>query len=85
VTIMASSMSDGTDADERTVTISQATVWSFDESTHDGQVVLDDGARVSFGADAFAAGGLRLLRPGQRVRVELVDGIVRRIVILTLP
>lgn len=63
----------------------QGTVWSFDLTTTDGEVVLDDGSRVPFGADAFATSGLRFLRPGQRVRLELVDGDVRRVTILTLP
>jgi cold shock CspA family protein len=58
----------------------QGTVASFDENTGAGSVVLDDGSLVAFPAVAFAASGLRLLRPGQRVglvrnpagRVELV-------------
>ena len=80
---MASSTNDG--ASERPLTISQATVWSFDATTNDGQVVLDDGSRLPFGADAFAASGLRLLRPGQRVRLELDREVVRRVTVLTLP
>jgi cold shock CspA family protein len=45
----------------------QGTVASFDEDAGTGSVVLDDGTRVEFPASAFAASGLRLLRPGQRV------------------
>ncbi|MGA8208953.1 MAG: 2-phospho-L-lactate guanylyltransferase [Nocardioidaceae bacterium] len=51
----------------------QGTVSAFDAGTRDGTVLLDDGTRLSFDAAAFAAGGCRLLRPGQRVRVD-TDG-----------
>ncbi|MFE2013057.1 hypothetical protein [Streptomyces sp. NPDC059491] len=48
----------------------QATAFTYDPETRSGSVLLDDGTPVEFGADAFDAGGLRLLRPGQRVRIE---------------
>lgn len=66
----------------------QGTVATFDARTGAGSVVLDDGTAVEFPAAAFAASGLRLLRPGQRVglvhdpsgRVELVTltGLIAR-------
>lgn len=76
----------------------QATVSSYDATTRSGHVLLDDGVELSFAADALAGTGLRLLRPGQRVTVEVdgevdVDGdadgdvgapAVRRLQILTL-
>ncbi len=52
------------------------TAITFDRTNLTGMVRLDDGAEVGFDAVAFLAGGLRLLRPGQRVRVETVDGSV---------
>ena len=55
----------------------QATVASFDPDSGSGSVLTDDGRRVAFDPAAFAAGGLRLLRPGQRVRME-VNRRVRR-------
>ena len=67
----------------------QATVSDFDESTGNGAVLLDDGSEVAFAAAALAGTGLRLLRRGQRVRIETEgDGSSRRVVrlqILTLP
>ena len=48
----------------------QATAFTYDAGTRTGSVLLDDGTPVPFDADAFDAGGLRLLRPGQRVRIE---------------
>ncbi|MFF4400695.1 hypothetical protein [Streptomyces sp. NPDC001480] len=48
----------------------QATAYTYDPETRSGQVLLDDGTPVAFEAPAFDAGGLRLLRPGQRVRIE---------------
>jgi cold shock CspA family protein len=51
----------------------QATAYTYDAETRSGSVLLDDGTPVPFGAEAFDAGGLRLLRPGQRVRIEVED------------
>ena len=49
----------------------QATAYTYDPATRTGQVLLDDGTPVPFDAPAFDRGGLRLLRPGQRVRIEV--------------
>ncbi|MFC5721184.1 hypothetical protein ACFP1Z_13490 [Streptomyces gamaensis] len=51
----------------------QATAYTFDPGTRSGSVLLDDGTPLSFDAAAFDAGGLRLLRPGQRVRIVLEE------------
>ncbi|MCX5061642.1 MULTISPECIES: hypothetical protein [unclassified Streptomyces] len=48
-----------------------ATAYTYDAGTRSGSVLLDDGTPLPFEADAFDAGGLRLLRPGQRVRIEV--------------
>jgi len=48
----------------------QGTVATFEQDTGAGTVLLDDGTEVAFPAEAFASGGLRLLRPGQRVRLD---------------
>jgi 2-phospho-L-lactate guanylyltransferase len=63
----------------------QATVATFDRETGAGTVLLDDGRRESFDGTAFAAGGLRLLRLGQRVRLEYQGDRVVRVTIYTLP
>lgn len=64
----------------------QATVLTFDMATGEGTVVTDDGHVVAFGAVAFAAGGVRLLRRGQRVRATLsASGAVVAVTIYTLP
>ena len=63
----------------------QATAYTYDAGTRTGSVLLDDGTPVSFDAGAFDAGGLRLLRPGQRVRIETEgpkDGL--RVTLVTL-
>ncbi|MFE6198981.1 hypothetical protein [Streptomyces sp. NPDC057838] len=49
----------------------QATAYTYDPDSRSGQVLLDDGTPVPFDAAAFDAGGLLLLRPGQRVRIEV--------------
>jgi len=64
----------------------QATVRTFDPATRSGDLLLDDGSALTFGARAFDASGLRLLRLGQRVRFETDDaGAVLRLTIATLP
>ncbi|MCW2641860.1 MAG: cofC [Dactylosporangium sp.] len=64
----------------------QGTVATFDEQTGAGSVLLDDGAELAFPAEAFAASGLRLLRMGQRVRLDRDDaGKVTRVTLPTFP
>ncbi|NEA68734.1 hypothetical protein [Streptomyces sp. SID12488] len=63
----------------------QATAYTYDAGTRSGSVLLDDGTPVPFDAPAFDAGGLRLLRPGQRVRIEVEGGgSTPRITLVTL-
>ncbi|ALV52382.1 hypothetical protein OIE82_09925 [Streptomyces althioticus] len=63
----------------------QATAYTYDPDSRSGQVLLDDGTPVPFDAAAFDAGGLRLLRPGQRVRLETEgEGTSLRITLVTL-
>lgn len=63
----------------------QATSYTFDPETRAGSVLLDDGTPLPFDAPAFDAGGLRLLRPGQRVRIRTEGtGDSRRVCFLTL-
>jgi 2-phospho-L-lactate guanylyltransferase len=54
----------------------QASVHTFDPETRTGSVLRDDGVQLSFDAHAFDASGLRLLRSGQRLTVEVVDDLV---------
>ncbi|MGW1763221.1 hypothetical protein ACWCQL_03845 [Streptomyces sp. NPDC002073] len=63
----------------------QATAYTYDSQTRSGSVLLDDGTPVPFAAPAFDAGGLRLLRPGQRVRIETEGDLPDlRITLITL-
>ena len=68
----------------------QATVSRYDDTTGSGAVLLDDGLELPFAAEALAGSGLRLLRPGQRVRLEMSDDTgpggrrIERLQILTL-
>lgn len=66
----------------------QATVSRYDVGSGDGAVLLDDGRELTFLAEALRGTGLRLLRPGQRVRLEVSgsgdDLQVQQLQILTL-
>ncbi|MGW6742343.1 hypothetical protein ACWGDX_16725 [Streptomyces sp. NPDC055025] len=63
----------------------QATSYTYDPETRSGSVLLDDGTPLEFGSSAFDAGGLRLLRAGQRVRIETEGkGADRRVTLVTL-
>ncbi|GAA4448770.1 cold-shock protein [Phytohabitans houttuyneae] len=61
----------------------QGTVATYDPQTRAGTLLLDDGTELAYPAEAFATSGLRLLRLGQRVRIDRDEsGQVTR---LTLP
>ena len=66
----------------------QATVSRFDDVTREGAVLLDDGLELPFSGAALQGTGLRLLRPGQRVRIttsgDRADRRVDTLQILTL-
>ncbi|MFL6098338.1 MAG: cold-shock protein [Actinomycetales bacterium] len=52
----------------------QGSVHRFDPETGAGSVLLDDGTEVPFDGEAFGRSGLRLVRVGQRLTVEITDG-----------
>lgn len=58
---------------------------AFDPATGAGAVLTDAGVRLDFDGAAFAAGGLRLLRPGQRVSLERAGDRIVLIALSTLP
>jgi 2-phospho-L-lactate/phosphoenolpyruvate guanylyltransferase len=62
----------------------QGTVANFDPGARSGTVLLDDGTELPFPTAAFDASGLRLLRPGQRVRLERRDGEVTGLSLITM-
>ncbi|HMA47031.1 MAG TPA: DNA-processing protein DprA [Frankiaceae bacterium] len=70
--------------DGRVRTSGQATVRTWSPETGDGTALRDDGSELALPAVAFAAGGLRALRPGQRVRVELEGDRVVLVTVATL-
>lgn len=51
----------------------QATVYRYDPATGSGSVLTDDGNVLPFELDALRLSGLRHLRPGQRLTVELSE------------
>jgi len=57
----------------------QATVYRFDSDSGSGQVLTDGGVLLPFASDALATSGLRHLRPGQRLTVEVTDERVVRL------
>ncbi|GAA6526434.1 cold-shock protein [Intrasporangium sp. DVR] len=51
----------------------QATVHAFDPISQTGSLIRDDGVLLPFDNAAFERSGLRLVRVGQRLTVDLVD------------
>ena len=49
----------------------QASVHRYEDENGSGSVLLDDGREIPFGVKVMDASGLRLLRPGQRVSIEM--------------
>jgi len=49
----------------------QASVHQYNDETGSGSVLLDDGREVPFDGKVLDASGLRRLRPGQRVSIEM--------------
>ncbi|MEV6525419.1 cold-shock protein [Longispora sp. NPDC051575] len=64
----------------------QGTVATWNAGDHSGTVLLDNGQELDFSAEAFEASGLRLLRLGQRLRLDTDEqGLVYRLAIPTMP
>jgi hypothetical protein len=57
----------------------QASVHKYDDESGSGSVLLDDGREVPFDGIAFDASGLRHVRPGQRVSIEMSASVVTRL------
>ena len=63
----------------------QGTVSAFDDASRTGRVLLDDGVELDFPVEALDGTRLRLLRPGQRVRLDVSgEGAARRVVRLNI-
>lgn len=63
----------------------QGTVKAYDAEKRTGSVLLDDGSEMPFDTAAFEAGGLRLLRFGQRVNLAVADDRITVITLSTFP
>jgi hypothetical protein len=57
----------------------QASVHKYDDESGSGSVLLDDGREVPFDGIVFDASGLRHVRPGQRVSIEMSASAVSRL------
>jgi hypothetical protein len=62
----------------------QATVFSYEPQSRTGSVITDQGVVLPFDDEAMAVSGLRHLRPGQRLTIELDDARAARPVVLAL-
>ena len=57
----------------------QASVHKYDDASGSGSVLLDDGLEVPFDGIVMDASGLRRVRPGQRVSIEMTGSAVTRL------
>lgn len=51
----------------------QASIHTFEDADGSGSALLDDGTLVTYAGEVFGASGLRHLRTGQRVSIDLAD------------
>jgi cold shock CspA family protein len=54
-------------------------VHRYDDNDGSGSVLLDDGREIPFDGEVMDASGLRLLRPGQRVSIEMSASALTRL------
>jgi cold shock CspA family protein len=57
----------------------QASVHRYDDNNGSGSVLLNDGREIPFGGKVMDASGLRRLRPGQRVSIEMSETELTRL------
>jgi cold shock CspA family protein len=57
----------------------QASVHRYHDENGSGSVLLDDGREIPFDVSVMDASGLRLLRPGQRVSIEMSETALTRL------
>jgi cold shock CspA family protein len=57
----------------------QASVHQYDDNTGSGSVLLDDGREIPFDGSVFDASGLRHVRVGQRVSIEMSESALTRL------
>jgi cold shock CspA family protein len=57
----------------------QASVHKYDDESGSGSVLLDDGREIPFEGSVLDASGLRHLRPGQRVSIEMSETALTRL------
>ena len=57
----------------------QASVHKYDDESGSGSVLLNDGREIPFDGNIVDASGLRRLRPGQRVSIEMSTSAVTRL------
>jgi len=57
----------------------QASVHTYDEESGSGSVLLNDGREIPFDGIVIDASGLRRVRAGQRVSIEMSESAVTRL------
>jgi len=57
----------------------QASVHRYVDESGSGSVLLDDGREIPFEGSVLDASGLRHLRPGQRVSIEMSETALTRL------
>jgi len=57
----------------------QASVHTYDDESGSGSVLLNDGREIPFDGTVLDASGLRRLRPGQRVSIQMSASSLTRL------
>ena len=53
--------------------MAQGTIKEYDESSHNGSLLMEDRGEVAIDATSLEGAGIRTLRIGQRVKFDLAD------------
>lgn len=59
--------------------MAQGTIKEYDESSHNGSLLMDDRSEIGIDATSLEGAGIRTLRIGQRVKFDVADEAGRKV------
>ena len=59
--------------------MAQGTIKEYDESSHNGSLLMEDRSEIGIDATSLEGAGIRTLRIGQRVKFDVADEAGRKV------